>query len=69
MTLKEACQQTGRSESTLRRWIRTGKLKATLDGGKYDIDPTSVKHLVKTAAKAEPTATAIVVATAESCRF
>ena len=56
MTLKAACQQTGRSESTLRRWIRTGKLKATLNNGKYDIDPDSVKHLVKTGAKAEPTA-------------
>ena len=48
MTLKEACQQTGKSESTLRRWIRDGKLKAKLlDNGKYDIDGTDIEKLVK----------------------
>ena len=53
MTLKKACQQTGRSESTLRRWIRTGKLKATLSDGKYHIDPADIERITKTTPKTE----------------
>ena len=55
MTLKEACQQTGKSESTLRRWIRTKKLKATLSDGKYDIDDASIESLVNPSPEKETT--------------
>ncbi len=37
MTIHEASQCLGKSESTIRRWIRIGKLKATLVNGVYDI--------------------------------
>ena len=54
MTLKEACQRTGKSESTIRRWIKDGKLKATLlDNGKYDIDPTGIEKFAKPTQKAK----------------
>jgi len=46
MTLQEACQRLGKSETTLRRWIKTGKLKAFLAYGKYEIDPHEVERLV-----------------------
>ena len=55
MTLKKACQQTGRSESTLRRWIKTGKLKATLSDGKYHIDDSSIESLVNPSQEKETT--------------
>ena len=56
MTLQEASQHLNRSESTLRRWIKTGKLKATITNGKYDIAPSSIKNLVDEPPKAEPSA-------------
>ena len=37
MTIREASQCIGKSESTVRRWIRSGKLEATLINGVYDI--------------------------------
>ena len=46
MTLREACQRLGKSETTLRRWIRTGKLKAELAKGKYEIDLAEIECLV-----------------------
>lgn len=56
MTLKEACQRTGKSESTLRRWIKEGKLKAMLvDNGKYDINPADIEKFAKPAQKAKKT--------------
>ena len=55
MTLKQASHKTGRSESTLRRWIRDGKLKATLKDGKYHIDDSSIKSLVNPPQKEETT--------------
>lgn len=45
MTLFETCQRLGKSETTLRRWIKTGKLKAELALGKYEIDPHEVERL------------------------
>ena len=54
MTLQEASQQFNRSESTLRRWIKTGKLQATLtDDGKYDIAPAAIENLVDKPTKEE----------------
>jgi excisionase family DNA binding protein len=53
MTLQEACQRLGKSETTLRRWIKTGKLKAELVEGKYEIDPDEIERLVDDYAVAE----------------
>ena len=55
MTLQEACQRLGKSETTLRRWIKTGKLKAELALGKYEIDPNEVERLVDDQAISENT--------------
>ena len=62
MTLKETCQYTGKSETTIRHWIKTGKLKATLNDGKYDIDPAAIESLVNPPPKVETTepATAVI---------
>ena len=63
MTLKAACQYLGKSETTIRRWIKIGKLKATLNNGKYDIDPADIESLVNPPQREETTepATASVV--------
>jgi len=45
MTVQEACQRLGKSESTIRRWIRAGKLKATIVDGAYDIPEVVVNAL------------------------
>jgi excisionase family DNA binding protein len=37
MTIQEAAQCIGKSEATIRRWIKQGKLESTLTNGKYDI--------------------------------
>jgi DNA-binding transcriptional MerR regulator len=37
MTIQEACQRLGKSESTIRRWIRNGKLTASITEGVYNI--------------------------------
>lgn len=41
MTIQEACQRLGKSESTIRRWIRQGTLTATKVDDIWDI-PESV---------------------------
>lgn len=46
MTIQEACQRLGKSESTVRRWIRSGKLKATRVKGVYDIPESAIHELV-----------------------
>ena len=45
MTIQEACQRLGKSESTIRRWIRSGKLAAIMVSGAYDIPETAVNAL------------------------
>ena len=62
MTLKAACQYLGKSESTIRRWIKTGKLRATLNDGKYDIDDASIESLVNPPQKEEATEPAAATA-------
>ena len=47
MTIKETAQHTGKSESTIRRWIKQGKLNATLVDGKYDIEESALDALTK----------------------
>ena len=45
MTLQEAAALLGKSESTLRRWISSGKLNTTRVNGHYEIDDEEVNRL------------------------
>ena len=45
MTIQEAGQRLGKSESTIRRWIRTGKLTAAMINGAWDIPEAVVNDL------------------------
>lgn len=45
MTIQQASQRLGKSESTIRRWIRSGKLTATMIDGVYDIPEAAVNAL------------------------
>jgi len=42
MNVQEAAKRLGRSEPTIRRWIRDGKLAATMIDGVYDIPESAV---------------------------
>ena len=42
MTIQEACQRLGKSESTIRRWIRQGKLDAIKIDGLWDIPDAAI---------------------------
>lgn len=46
MTIQETCQRIGKSESTIRRWLKTGKLTAKLIDGVYDIPEDAINRLV-----------------------
>ncbi len=43
ITVQQAAVQTGKSESTIRKWIKTGKIKAHKQGQTWQIDPTSLE--------------------------
>ena len=45
MTIQEACQRLGKSESTIRRMIKDGRLTASKKDGIYDITDHSVNDL------------------------
>lgn len=45
MTIQETCQRLGKSESTVRRWIRSGKLTATKANGINQIPDEEVEAL------------------------
>ena len=42
MTIQEACQRLGKSESTIRRWIRQSKLDAIKINGLWDIPDAAI---------------------------
>jgi len=46
MTIQETCQRLGKSESTVRRMIRDGRLTASKKDGIYDIAEHSVSDLL-----------------------
>lgn len=46
MTIQEACQRLGKSESTVRRMIRDGRLTSSKKDGIYDIAENSVNDLL-----------------------
>ena len=45
MTIQEASKRIGKSESTIRRMIKSGTLTASMIDGKYDISEESVNAL------------------------
>jgi len=42
MTIQEAAKRLGKSEATIRRWIKQGKLESTLIDGKYSIEESAL---------------------------
>jgi len=47
MTIQEAAKCIGKSEATIRRWIKQGKLESTLIDGKYDIAESALDAYTK----------------------
>ena len=45
MTIQMACQRLGKSESTIRRWIQTGKLTATKVNGIWQVEDAAIDDL------------------------
>jgi len=45
MTIQEVCQRLGKSESTIRRWIRKGKIRVLNLNGVYDISEEQIMQL------------------------
>ena len=46
LTVEEAATRVGRSPETVRRWIREGRLSATIEGRRRVIDPADL-HSVR----------------------
>jgi len=44
VTIQEVSQRTGKSPSTIRRWIKGGKLEAKLIDGVYDIPESALSE-------------------------
>lgn len=44
MNVQQAAKRLGKSEPTIRRWIREGKLQATMVDGVYDIPESAVNE-------------------------
>ena len=47
MTIQETAQRLGKSEATIRRWIKQGKLESTLTDGRYDIPQSTLNAYAK----------------------
>jgi excisionase family DNA binding protein len=47
LTVAQAADRVGRHPDTIRRWIRTGRLRATRDGRSYRIDAADVARATK----------------------
>ncbi len=47
MTIQEVAQRLGKSEATIRRWIKQRKLESTLTDGKYDIPQSALDAYAK----------------------
>lgn len=50
MTIQDAAQRLGKSEATIRRWIKQGKLESTLIDGKYNIEEAALNEYAKSEA-------------------
>jgi excisionase family DNA binding protein len=51
LTVPEAARRTGRSAETVRRWIRSGRLRSQKVGTQHLIDETDLERLAQDAAK------------------
>ena len=51
MTIQEVAQCLGKSDATIRRWIKQGKLESTLTDGKYDIPESAIDAYTKSEAR------------------
>lgn len=47
LTVPEAAQRTGRTAETVRRWIRSGKLRARKVGTQHVIEESDLERLVE----------------------
>jgi excisionase family DNA binding protein len=45
LTVAEAAERVGRTPETVRRWIRSGRLPATVAGGHIAIAPEDLEHV------------------------
>ena len=45
MNIQEVAQRLGKSELTIRRWIKSGKLAATMTNGKWDISESALNDI------------------------
>ncbi|MHB1469389.1 MAG: helix-turn-helix domain-containing protein [Solirubrobacteraceae bacterium] len=45
LTIAEAAQRVGRSQGTVRRWIREGRLPAARSHGRQMIDPATIDEV------------------------
>jgi len=45
LTVEEAASRVGRSPETVRRWIRSGRLSATIEGRRRVIDPSDLDSI------------------------
>ena len=45
MNIQEVAQRLGKSELTIRRWIKSGKLTATMTNGKWDVSESVLNDM------------------------
>ena len=45
MNIQEIAQRLGKSELTIRRWIKSGKLTATMTNGKWDVSESVLNDM------------------------
>lgn len=57
MTIQEVAQCLGKSDATIRRWIKQGKLESTLTDGKYDIPESAIDAYTKSEERLDTTYT------------
>ena len=51
LTVSQAVKQTGKSDKTIRRWIKNEKLKAEKDGRSYQIKNSDLERVTKLVSK------------------
>jgi len=53
MNVQEAAKRLGKGESTIRRWIRDGKIEASMINGTYDIPESAINEQLISSQTAE----------------
>lgn len=54
ITVPEAARRTGRNPETIRRWIRSGRLRSTKVGTQHMIDEAALDEVVRPAPDIQP---------------